>query len=94
MLRFRWNSLRTGEHVMVHDDFDPGLALRDRVVNLVGTRPWDTNDVAIRLDHRGPVGARPRRNAVHLLPLDQSSCSRCAAIAARDAQPVVDKVAA
>jgi hypothetical protein len=27
MLGFEWNSLRTGDHVMVHDDLDPGLEL-------------------------------------------------------------------
>jgi hypothetical protein len=94
MLRFQWNSLRTGEHVMVHDDLDPGLALREGVVKLVETRPWDTNDVAIRVDHNSPVVVRPRRHAVHLLPLDERSCRRCDAIAAHNAQAEVHRVAA
>ena len=94
MLRFQWNSLRTGEHVMVHDDLDPGLALREGVVRLVETRPWDTNDVAIRIDHHRPVVVRPRRHAVHPLPLDQGSCWRCDAIAAHNAQAEVNRVAA
>ena len=83
MLSFEWNSLRTGDEVMVHDDLDPELALCEGVVTLVEPRPWDTNDVAIRIDKHKPVSVRPRRHAVHLLPLDRRSCWRCEAIAAQ-----------
>ena len=90
MLKFQWNSLRTGDAVMVHDDLDPGLELHEGTVKLAETGRWYTNDVAIQIDHDGPVVVHPRRHAVHLLPLDRRSCWRCDAIAAqvanRDAQ--------
>ena len=90
MLKFQWNSLRTGDAVMVHDDLDPNFALQTGTVELVETGRWYTNDVAIQIDHQGPVVVHPRRHAVHLLPLDRRSCWRCDAIAAqvanRDAQ--------
>lgn len=85
MLRFEWNSLRTGDQVMVHDDLDPDLALHEGVVTLVETERRRANDVAIRIEHPGRLVVRPRRHAVHLLPLDRRSCWRCGAIAAHDA---------
>jgi hypothetical protein len=60
MLSFEWNSLRSGDAVIVHDDLDPGLALAEGVVTLVEPRPWDTNDVAIRIDKPRPDVVRPR----------------------------------
>lgn len=83
MLKFQWNSLRTGDAVMVHDDLDPNFALQTGTVELVETGRWYTNDVAIRIDHHGPLVVRPRRHAVHLVPLDRRSCWRCDAIAAQ-----------
>lgn len=86
MLRFEWNALRPGDHVAVHDDADSSFALHDGVVTLVQTAPR-ANDVAVHLDHAGsgPAVVRPRRMAVHLLPIDRSEpCWRCAGTSARD----------
>jgi hypothetical protein len=83
MLRFQWNSLRTGDAVTVHDDLDPDLALWEEVVKLVETRPWDINDVAIRSDKHNQISVRPPLHAVHLLPLDTRSCWRCERTAAQ-----------
>ena len=77
MLGFQWNALRTGDHVMVHDDLDPGLELHQAVVKLVQTRPRGANDVTIWIDGHSPSMLRPRRHACHLLPLDKRSCWRC-----------------
>ena len=94
MLSFQWNSLKPGDRVMVHDDFDPGLKLWEGVVQLVEQGRWYTNDVGIRIDHHIPVLVRPRRHAVHLLPLDRSSCWRCEAIVPVEAKADLDKAAA
>ena len=94
MLKFQWDSLRTGDAVMVHDDLDPCLALHTGIVTMVETGRWYTNDVAIRIDHHVPVVARPRRHAVHLMPLDRRACWRCDAIAAQHAHPQAQRPAA
>jgi hypothetical protein len=94
MLSFQWNSLRTGDRVLVHDDQDPGLALHEGIVELVETGRWYTNDVVIQIDHDVPARVRPRRHAVHLLPLDRRSCWRCDAIAAHDAPSEAERPAA
>ena len=76
MWKFEWNSLRPGDRVSVHDDSDGGLQLDDGVVELVETRVGG-NDIAVRLNG-SPVLIRPRRLAVHLLPIDpQDACWRC-----------------
>jgi hypothetical protein len=81
MLLFQWNALRVGDHVLVHDDLDPDLELRDGVVTLVDTRRGGANDVGIRIGATGAV-QRPRRHAVHLTPLDERySCWRCDSVA-------------
>ena len=84
MLSFEWNSLRSGDAVIVHDDLDPGLALAEGVVTLVEPQPWDTNDGAIRIDEPRPEVLGPRRHVVHLLPLDRRTCWRCDANAHAD----------
>ena len=73
---------------MVHDDLDPELTLHEGIVKLVESGRWYTNDVAIVIDHHIPALVRPRRHAVHLLPLDRRCCWRCEAIAAHDAHDV------
>jgi len=77
MLSFQWNALRAGDRVLVHDDLAPGLDTLEGVVTIVQTRRGDTNDVAIRIGTTGEV-VRPRRHAVHMVPLDRRFwCWRC-----------------
>ena len=83
MFVFQWNSMRVGEHVMVHDDLDAGFALSPGIVKYVETREHIPNDVTIRVDGETSQLMRPRRHAVHMLPLDRRfSCWRCDVIAA------------
>jgi hypothetical protein len=78
MLVFQWNALRVGDRVMVHDDLDPGFGLCEGGVTLVQTRQPGTNEIGIRLDGRATELLRPRRHAVHLLPIDTGfPCWRC-----------------
>ena len=81
MLIFQWNALRVGDRVLVHDDLAADLGLREGVVRLVEVREGAANDLGIQLGSRGPI-TRPRRHAVHLIPIDPSSCWRCGAVAA------------
>ena len=85
MLGFEWSALRVGDHVVVHDDLDPGLVRCPGIVKVVQTRFQDANEVTIRL--AGPPSrlVRPRRQAVHLVPLDRRRCWRCDAIGSDDA---------
>ena len=90
MLRFDWNALRPGDHVLVHDDGDITLALHDGVVAMIDPGP-ESNDVGIRLDAAGgePTIVHPRRRAVHPAPIDRREpCWRCDAIARRHDLPV------
>lgn len=80
MLIFQWNALRVGDRVLVHDDLAADLGLREGVVRLVEVREGAANVVGIQLG-RGRV-SRPRRHAVHLIPIDRESCWRCGVIAA------------
>lgn len=93
MLLFQWNALRVGDRVMVHDDHDPELELHEGAVRLVQTRQRGANEIGIRLDDPASEMLRPRRHAVHLLPIDPGfPCWRCDAIAASPAD--VDHVVA
>ena len=86
MFEFQWNALRVGDRIAVHDDLDAGFQLNEGVVHIVGARSHAVNDVAIRLDNLETAVQRPRRRAVHLLPLnDRPPCWRCEASAARSA---------
>lgn len=78
MFGFQWNALRVGDRVMVHDDLDLDLELHEGAVNVVRTREREANEIGIRLDD-SPAGiVRPRRHAVHLVPIDpRSPCWRC-----------------
>ncbi len=85
MLRFDWNALEPGDHVLLHDDDSKALTLIDGVVETV-IAARDTNDVGIRLAPDRPV-VHPRRSSVHASPVDRSEpCWRCDAVA-RLAQP-------
>jgi len=89
-----WNALRTGDRVVVHDDLDPGSALHDGVVGLIQTCQREANVVGIRLDAPDDRMLQPRRQAVHLLPLDTPpACWRCDEIAARATSGAGDRVA-
>lgn len=79
MLKFEWDALRVGTQVAVHDDTDAELSLCRGVVAFVKSAD-DDNDIAIRIKRSGAQHSvvRPRRHAVHLLPVDpQASCWRC-----------------
>ena len=80
MRRFEWNALRPGDVVVVHDDRSVDLEPLEGVVAIVQPEPR-SNDIAIRVTHA--VGGstevlRPRRAAVHLLPVERDQdCWRC-----------------
>jgi hypothetical protein len=79
MLKFQWNALRRGDHVLVHDVDDPKLALRAGVVTLIEPQR-SGQDVAIRYTTgtRTPRPVRPGRFAVHFDPIDDDDgCWRC-----------------
>ena len=80
MLRFQWDSLRRGDHVLVHDGREANLGLRPAVVERVDRR-GPHYDVAVRYSD-GPDRdrvVRPGRFAIHPDPLrDAADCWRCA----------------
>lgn len=81
MIRRDWNALRVGQHVLVHDETEPGMPLVPGRVTLVESGPG-SNDVAIRIaSGRGPAKVvRPPRLAVHPEELDpETRCWRCEA---------------
>ena len=79
MLRLEWNSLRTGDRVLVHDADDPHLRLLAGVVATV-LETSGANEVSIKVST--PVGVRlvkPQRLSVHPDPVDfDGQCWRCA----------------
>jgi hypothetical protein len=80
MLRFQWDSLRRGDHVLVHDVRTADLGLRPAVVELVDTG-GSHHDVAVRYSDGPDAGriVRPGRFATHPDPLsDAVDCWRCA----------------
>ena len=83
MIALYWNALRAGDRVVVHDDGDADFTMHDGVVRLVQTYGHRANDVGIRLDDGERRMVQPRRDAVHLLPLDRLPCWRCDVIAGR-----------
>jgi len=94
MLPFQWNALRVGDRVSVHDDHAPGLDIHEGVVAIVQTRRGGANEVSIRIETTDRV-VRPRRHAVHQLPLDRRFwCWRCDAIAAHQQPGELDGLAA
>ena len=81
MLRFQWDSLRRGDHILVHDVDSAELRLRPAVVQLVdSTGP--RRDVAVRYTDGPDAGrlVRPGRFASHHDPLadpEVAACWRC-----------------
>jgi len=82
----RWNALRIGDKVLVHDRIDPVSALLPGTVAIVDS-VRDTNDIGVRVTfdgHRSKV-IRPPRMTVHLDPRDTTEpCWRCDERDARD----------
>ena len=80
MLRFQWDSLRRGDHILVHDPATVDLHLRPAEVVLVDTRGRG-HDVGVRwTDGAGPDRVvRPGRFAAHFDPItNEPDCWRCA----------------
>jgi len=95
MIALYWNALRAGDRVAVHDDLDADLTMYDGVVRLVQTHGHEAHDVGIRLERPDSKTLRPRRQAVHLLPLDRRlPCWRCDVIAASGTERAGKLVAA
>jgi len=88
MLTFQWNSLRVGDRVIVHDDELPGLPLQPGVVADIQSHRR-RNDVAVRVETPGGSHVcHPRRQAVHLAPLDPDDvCWRCTETAKHRSAP-------
>lgn len=80
MLREQWNSLRTGDRVLVHHSVDGQLRLAAGVVTAV-TAGAGSNDVSVKLSSRGtPEVVHPQRLHVHTDPIEADGhCWRCAA---------------
>ena len=79
MQRFEWDSLRRGDHPLVHDSRVADLGLRPAVVALVDTA-GSRHDVAVRYSNGPDAGrvVRPGRFATHHDPLtDAADCWRC-----------------
>lgn len=75
MLKFRWNALRQGDAVLVHDATDPDFRLLHGNVVIVDTVVGNSNDLAIRVDTPASHVTRPAR---HLDPFDpDEDCWRC-----------------
>lgn len=79
MIRLKWNALRVCQHVLVHDETEPGLPIVPGRVTMVQAASG-SNDVAIRIRStrgRSNVVHAPRL-AVHLEDLDPDArCWRC-----------------
>ena len=79
MLRFQWDSLRRGDHILVHDVHAKDLGLRPAVVELVDST-GSRRDIAARFTDGPDAGTvvRPGRFATHPDPLDgDGDCWRC-----------------
>jgi hypothetical protein len=74
MLRFQWDSLRRGDHILVHDVHAPDLGLRPAVVELVDSS-GPRRDIAARYTNGPDVGTvvRPGQFATHPVPLDRDA---------------------
>jgi len=79
MMRLKWNALRVGHHVLVHDEDDPTSPLiPGRVTHVEPTN--GINDVTIRISPPGesPRLVQPRRLTVHLDSGEPTErCWRC-----------------
>ena len=90
MLRFEWNALRPGDHVLVHDPDTAVMTLIDGVVTSVDSHKR-LNGVGIRVGASGVDTAIswPSDLVVHRDPSDETeSCWRCQELAGRTAPPL------
>jgi hypothetical protein len=90
VLRFEWNALRQGDHVIVHDPRTDGMTLVDGVVTGVDTHRR-VNGVGIRVGAPGGGTAVLWLNpfVVHHDPRDPTEpCWRCEELAERAAPPL------
>jgi hypothetical protein len=90
VLRFEWNSLRPGDHVLVHDPRVAEMTLTDGVVTSVDAHKR-VNGVGIRVDapHGGTAVLWPSPFVVHHDPRDLTEpCWRCQELADRAAVPL------
>jgi len=81
MLRFDWNGLRPGDHVLVHASSGADMALSPGTVAMVDVVKG-SNGVGVHMttDGRGPI-LWPSRLTVHLDPCDLTEpCWRCQAL--------------
>ena len=79
MRPLRWNALRVGDKVLVHDPADPAGPLQHGTVAIVDTTR-DNNDLGVRISAGGGPSkvTRPLRLTVHLDPRDMTEpCWRC-----------------
>jgi hypothetical protein len=84
MLRFQWDSLRRGDHILVHDVRAVDLGLRPAIVELVDSS-GPRRDIAARYTDGTDAGrlVRPGRFAIHPDPLTGApDCWRCVEAAA------------
>jgi hypothetical protein len=76
MRKLEWNALHVGDHVLVHDQTDAGLALLPGIVAIIDTGTG-SNDIGVKIEHPRRI-LRPSRLAVHLDPMDGTEdCWRC-----------------
>jgi len=89
MMKFEWNALHVGDHVLAHDPHDIEMHLVPGVVVMVQTMSG-SNDIGIRFTGEGgeALVLRPKRLTVHADPRDTTeACWRCDEISAAAAQP-------
>ncbi len=90
MLKFEWNALRPGDHVLVHDPRMAEMTLTDGVVTAVDTHKR-LNGVGIRVgaSSGAAVVLWPSSVVVHRDPPDPTEqCWRCRELAERGAPPL------
>ena len=83
MLRFEWNALRTGDHVLVHDPGSDEMALTSGVVAVVDAHRG-ANGVGIRIASHagGDAVVWPSHLTVHPDPRrTDDGCWRCQELA-------------
>ena len=85
MLRFEWNALRAGDHLLVHDPRTAEITITAGAVATVDTHKA-ANGVGIRID--GAELLWPSYLAVHRDPIDPDDpCWRCQELAQRAVPP-------
>ena len=85
MLRFDWNGLRLGDHVLVHASPGSDMTLSPGSVAIVDSAKG-SNGIGVRMTTDGHGGiVWPSRLAVHRDPCDPTEpCWRCQALSEAD----------